>query len=293
VAFVPGSRLGSYEFLAPIGAGGMGEVYRAWDAKVGRHVAIKVLPETLARDVDRIARFRHETEVLASLNHPNIASLYGFEDSATSLALVMELAEGPTLADRILQGPILLDEVWLIAGQIAHALEYAHERSVAHRDFRPSNVKLIGGDTVKVLDLGFVKALEGFAVSTDGANAPTSSEIAERPGTLLGTSPGTSPGTAAYISPEQANGKAADRRADIWAFGCVLYEMLTGKMAFRGATVTETLEAVVNAEPDWTELPAATPPHVRTFLRGCLQKDSLRRLQTVADRPRYTRRSSA
>src|SRR5271169_7143730 len=275
MALATGTRLGPYEILAPIGAGGMGEVYRARDAKLGRDVALKVLPEEFARDGERMARFQREAKVLASLNHPNIASIYGLEDSSTTHALVMELVEGPTLADRIKAGAIPIDEALRIAKQICEGLEYAHERGIVHRDLKPANVKVTSDDAVKVLDFGLAKAIEGDASSIDIANSPTVSRMATQAGVLLGT--------AAYMSPEQAKGKTVDRRADVWAFGCVLYEMLTGKMAFSGETVTDTLAAVIRAEPDWSQLPAATPVRVRVLLQRCLQKDPKERLRDIGD----------
>jgi eukaryotic-like serine/threonine-protein kinase len=271
----PGNRLGPYEILAAIGAGGMGEVYRARDAKLGRDVALKVLPEAFARDAERMARFQREAKVLASLNHPKIASIYGLEDSGATHALVMELVEGPTLADRIHSGPIPIDETLRIAKQITEALEYAHERGIVHRDLKPANIKVTNDDAVKVLDFGLAKAIEGDAASMDIATSPTMSRMASQAGVLLGT--------AAYMSPEQAKGKAVDRRADIWAFGCVLYEMLTGKMAFHGESVTDTLAAVIKEEPDWSRLPAGTPIRVRALLQRCLQKDPKQRLQAIGD----------
>jgi eukaryotic-like serine/threonine-protein kinase len=275
MALAVGTRLGPYEILSAIGAGGMGEVYRAHDSKLGRDVAIKVLPQAFARDADRMARFQREAKVLASLNHPNIASIYGLEDSGATHALVMELVEGPTLAERIKQGPIPIDEALRIAKQICEALEYAHERGIVHRDLKPANGKVTPDDAVKVLDFGLAKALEGDASSIDIANSPTVSRLATQAGVLLGT--------AAYMSPEQAKGRPVDRRADIWAFGCVLYEMLTGQMAFHGESVTDTLAAVIRAEPDWSQLPAATPGHVRVLLNRCLQKDARRRLRDIGD----------
>jgi len=270
-----GTKLGSYEVLANLGAGGMGEVYRARDAKLGRDVALKVLPQAFARDADRMARFQREAKVLASLNHPNIASIYGLEDSGSTHALVMELVEGPTLGDRIRQGPIPVDEALRIAKQICDALEYAHERGIVHRDLKPANVKVTKDDAVKVLDFGLAKALEGDAASFDISTSPTISRLATMQGVLLGT--------AAYMSPEQAKGKAVDRRADIWAFGCVLYEMLTGKQTFTGETVTDTLAAVIRAEPEWSQLPAGTPIRVRVLLQRCLQKDAKQRLRDIGD----------
>jgi len=270
-----GTLLGPYEITGAIGAGGMGEVYRARDSKLGREAALKVLPEAFARDVDRMARFQREAKVLASLNHPNIASIYGLEDSGSTHALVMELVEGPTLADRIRQGPIPVEEALRIAKQICEALEYAHERGIVHRDLKPANVKVTADDAVKILDFGLAKAMEGDAASIDISTSPTISRMATMQGVLLGT--------AAYMSPEQAKAKPVDRRADIWAFGCVLYEMLTGKQAFQGESVTDTLAAVIRAEPDWSQLPAATPMRVRVLLRRCLQKDPKQRLRDIGD----------
>jgi Tol biopolymer transport system component len=271
----PGTKLGSYEILSQIGAGGMGEVYRAHDPKLGRDVAIKVLPEAFARDAERMARFQREAKVLASLDHPNIASIYGLEDSDGTQALVMQLVEGPTLADRIKAGPIPVDEAVRIAKQIADALEYAHERGIIHRDLKPANVKVTNDDAVKVLDFGLAKALEGDPSSFDISTSPTISRMATMQGVLLGT--------AAYMSPEQAKAKSVDRRADIWAFGCVLYEMLTGKQAFTGETVTDTLASIIKEEPDWKLIPSATPMRVRVLLQRCLQKDPKQRLRDIGD----------
>lgn len=253
----------------------MGEVYRARDTRLGRDVALKVLLESVARDAHRVARFRREAQVLASLNHPNIAAIYGFEDSSSVHALVMELVEGPTLAERIKGGAIPLEEVLPIAKQICEALEYAHERGIIHRDLKPANIKLAKNDPVKVLDFGLAKALEGDAGTTDISSSPTISRMATEAGMILGT--------AAYMSPEQAKGKSVDRRADIWAFGCVLYEMLTRKMAFPGETVTDTLAAIIKSEPDWSQLPAATPSRIRELLQRCLKKDIKQRQQSVGD----------
>ena len=270
-----GTKLGPYTIKERIGAGGMGEVYRAHDTKLKRDVAIKVLPLAFVNDPERLARFQREARTLALLNHPSIASIYGLEDSSKIHALVMELVEGPTLADRIRQGPIPIDEAVRSAKQITEALEYAHDHGIIHRDLKPANVKVTSGDAVKVLDFGLAKVLAGDAASIDILTSPTISDMATQPGVLLGT--------AAYMSPEQAKAKPADRRADIWAFGCVLYEMLTGKMAFRGETVTDTLAAVIRAEPDWSQLPAATPIRIRLLLRRCLQKDPKQRLQAAGD----------
>ena len=270
-----GTKVGSYEVIASIGAGGMGEVYRARDSKLGRQVALKVLPEAFARDHDRMARFEREAKFLASLNHPHIATIHGLEDSAATHALVMELVEGPTLADRLRAGPIPIDEALPIARQICDALEFAHEHGIIHRDLKPANVKVTADDTVKLLDFGLAKALEGESGSADITTSPTMSRMATQAGILLGT--------AAYMSPEQAKGKPVDRRADIWAFGCVLYEMLSGKMAFRGETVTDTLAAVIKEDPDWTHLPDNTPARVRVLLTRCLRKDPKQRLRDIGD----------
>jgi eukaryotic-like serine/threonine-protein kinase len=275
MAIQSGTHLGYYEILAPLGAGGMGEVYRARDGKLGRDVALKVLPEAFARDAERMARFQREAKVLASLNHPNIATIHGLEDSGATHALVMELVEGPTLADRIQQGPIPIDEALRIAKQICEALEYAHERGIVHRDLKPANIKVTNDDAVKVLDFGLAKAIEGDPSSIDISSSPTMSRMATMQGILLGT--------AAYMSPEQAKGKSVDRRADIWAFGCVLYEMLTGKMAFSGETVTDTLAAVIMKEVDLSSLAAATPLRVRVLLQRCLQKEPKQRLRDIGD----------
>jgi eukaryotic-like serine/threonine-protein kinase len=270
-----GSRLGPYEILAPIGAGGMGEVYRARDSRLGRDVAVKVLPETFARDAERLSRFQREAKMLAALNHPNIAAIYGLEDSGPTHALVMELVEGPTLADRITAGPIPVDEAVLIARQIAEGLEYAHERGIVHRDLKPANIKVSRDDSVKILDFGLAKAVEGEAVEANMGTSPTLTHMATQMGFIIGT--------AAYMSPEQAKAKPVDRRADIWAFGCVLYEMLTGKAAFSGESITETLAAVIRTEPDWSLLPAATPLRARVLLQRCLQKDPKQRLRDIGD----------
>jgi eukaryotic-like serine/threonine-protein kinase len=222
-----------------------------------------------------MARFQREAKVLASLDHPNIGSIYGLEDSSGTPALVMQLVQGPTLADRIKQGPIPIEEALRIAKQICEALEYAHERGIVHRDLKPANIKVTSDDAVKILDFGLAKALEGDASSIDIANSPTMSRMATMQGVLLGT--------AAYMSPEQAKGKSVDRRADIWAFGCVLYEMLTGRRAFDGETITDTLAAVIKEEPEWSQLPAALSVRVRVLLQRCLQKDPKQRLRDIGD----------
>jgi serine/threonine protein kinase/Tol biopolymer transport system component len=271
----PGVRLGPYEILDAIGAGGMGEVYRARDSRLARDVALKVLPEAFARDADRMLRFEREAKVLAALNHPNIASLYGLEESNGARALVMELVEGTTLAERIKRGSLPIEEALLVAKQIADGLEYAHERGIIHRDLKPSNVKRRPDGQVKILDFGLAKALEGEASDEVLQNSPTLSAGATRTGVLLGT--------AAYMSPEQVRCKRVDRRADIWAFGCVLYEMLTGLGAFTGETISDNLASVIRAQPEWSFLPAGVPPRIREVLRLCLQKDAKQRLQAVGD----------
>ena len=277
MSLTPGTRIGSYEIAAQIGAGGMGEVYRARDTRLDRAVAIKILPESFAHDPERLARFEREAKTLAALNHPNIAIIHGFEDATGIKALVMELVEGLTLADWIAQGPIPLDEALPIAKQIAEALEVAHEHGIIHRDLKPANIKVRPDGTVKVLDFGLAKALAGDAAISPAAltNSPT---ITSPVGV---TGVGVLLGTAAYMSPEQAKGRAVDKRSDVWAFGCVLYEMLTGRRAFAGEDVPETIGAVIHKEPDWTALPAATPPAIRTLLRRCLQKDRRQRIPDV------------
>jgi Tol biopolymer transport system component len=270
-----GTKLGPYEIAGAIGAGGMGEVYRARDARLGRDVAVKVLPETFARDAEKLSRFQREAKMLASLNHPNIAAIYGFEDSGSVHALVMELVEGPTLADRIARGAIPVEEALPIAKQIAEGVEYAHERGIIHRDLKPANIKIASNDAVKILDFGLAKALDADASQGDISSSPTITHMATQAGIILGT--------AAYMSPEQAKGKVVDRRTDIWAFGCVLYEMLTAKMAFSGESITETLAAVIREEPDWSLLPANTPKAIRNLLARCLKKDPRQRLQSIGD----------
>jgi eukaryotic-like serine/threonine-protein kinase len=271
-----GKKLGPYEIVSPLGAGGMGEVYRARDATLGRDVALKVLPEVLARDPDRMARFKREAQVLASLNHPNIAAIYGFEESGGVRALVIELVEGATLAERLKQGSLSLEDALSFARQTAEALEAAHDRGIVHRDLKPANIKITPEGNVKVLDFGLAKALENETSSSSSvSNSPTLTVAATQAGVILGT--------AAYMSPEQAKGKPADRRADIWAFGCVLYEMLTGLRPFEGETVSDVLAGVIRAEPDWQALPGAVPPRVRELVRRCLIKDPKHRLQAIGD----------
>jgi Tol biopolymer transport system component len=267
-----GTRLGGYEILSLIGVGGMGEVYRARDSRLNRDVAIKVLPADVAADHDRLARFEREAQVLASLNHPNIAHIYGVDDSSGTPALVMELVEGPTLADRIAKGPIPLDEALPIAKQIAEALEAAHEQGIIHRDLKPANIKVRPDGTVKVLDFGLAKAFDPVSSAVGTATmSPTLSIHATHAGLILGT--------AAYMSPEQARGRPVDKRADIWAFGVVLYEMLTGERLFRGEDAAETLAAVIHKQVDL----AGVPRDVRKLLRRCLEKDPRERLRDIGD----------
>ena len=269
-----GQRIGPYQIASRIGAGGMGEVYQARDTTLNRQVAIKVLLPAVASDPDRLARFRREARVLASLNHPHIAQIHGFEDADGVHALVMELVEGPTLADRIVSGAIPINEALAIASQIADALEAAHEQGIIHRDLKPANIKVREDGTVKVLDFGLAKGLDvPSSAGVDVMQSPTLSAHATEIGLILGT--------AAYMSPEQARGKAVDRRADLWAFGCVLYEMLTRQRAFGGDNPTDVLAAVVTTEPEWTRLPAETPAAIRTLLRRCLEKNRARRLDSA------------
>jgi serine/threonine-protein kinase len=278
VTLVAGSRLGAYEVTTQIGEGGMGQVFRATDTKLKRHVAIKILPPSLAADPERLARFQREAEVLASLNHPHIAGIYGLEEGGGLTALVMELVDGEDLSQRIGRGAIPIDEALPIAKQIAEALEAAHEQGIIHRDLKPANIKIRKDGTVKVLDFGLAKAFEpaGAAASGNMSLAPTITTPAM-------TQAGIILGTAAYMSPEQARGKPVDKRADIWAFGAVLFEMLTGQRAFPGEDLSLTLAAVVMQEPAWAILPSATPPNVRHLLRRCLIKDPRQRIRDMGD----------
>jgi eukaryotic-like serine/threonine-protein kinase len=272
-----GDAVGPFRIVARLGAGGMGEVYRATDTNLRRQVALKVLPAPFADDADRLARFQREAEVLAALNHPHIAAIYGLERSEGVSALVMELVEGEDLSDRIARGALPIEEALPIARQIADALEVAHEQGTVHRDLKPANIKVREDGTVKVLDFGLAKALapEGTGATADPAHSPTRLTAATELGMILGT--------AAYMAPEQARGRPVDRRADLWALGCVLYEMLTGTMLWQGETVTDVLAAVVTGEPDWRRLPANTPPAIRRLLRRCLEKDPRRRLRHAGD----------
>ena len=276
MALNPGSCLGPYEILSAIGAGGMGQVYRAHDTKLNRDVALKVLPDSIANDPEPLARFTREAQTLASLNHPNIGAIYGIEESSGVRALVMELVEGEDLSQRITKGPIPLDEALPIAKQIAEALEAAHEQGIIHRDLKPANIKVRSDGTVKVLDFGLAKALEPTGVMA------VSHSVSPTITTPAMTQAGMILGTAAYMSPEQARGTAVDKRADVWALGAVLWEMLTGKRLFEGATVSDTLAAVLKTEPQWNALAPATPAAIRRLLRRCLEKDRKRRLDSAA-----------
>jgi serine/threonine protein kinase len=297
LALAAGTRLGVYEVVSLLGEGGMGQVYRGRDTRLQRDVALKILPDSFAADADRLMRFEREAQTLAALNHAHIAAIYGLEESVSTSpgqtrirALVMELVEGEDLSVRLSRGPIPLDEALPIASQIAEALEAAHEAGIIHRDLKPANIKVRPDGTVKVLDFGLAKALD----TADGIRPPSPGFGGTGPADGNANSPTiTSPmlltvgavilGTAAYMSPEQAKGRPVDRRTDIWSFGCVLYEMLTGKQAFEGEDVTGILGAIVKTEPDWTRLPASTPRAIRTLLKRCLTKDVKRRVQHIGD----------
>jgi serine/threonine-protein kinase len=276
MSLIPGARLGPYEIVGPIGAGGMGQVFRARDGALNRDVALKVLPELFASDPDRLARFTREAQTLAALNHPHIAAIYGIDQSTTVRALVMELVEGEDLSEQIARGPIPLSDALPMARQIADALEAAHDKGIIHRDLKPANIKVRADGTVKVLDFGLAKALapaEDASASAD--NSPTLTGRATQLGMILGT--------AAYMAPEQAKGRAVDKRADIWAFGVVLYEMLTGRRAFKGDDVSETLASVLKDTPALGDLPAGTPSRLRELLARCLQKDPRQRQRDIGD----------
>jgi hypothetical protein len=264
-----GSRLGPYLVGPQLGAGGMGEVYRARDPRLGRDVAIKALPSLAGADSDRVGRFRREAQILAALNHPHVAAIYGLEEAGGSQYLVLELVEGGTLADRLGGGPIPLRDALRIARQTADGLQAAHEKGIVHRDLKPANIALTGDGHAKVLDFGVAKTLAGDSDAATVQHTPT------QEGIVLGT--------AAYMSPEQTRGQPLDKRTDIWAFGCVLYEMLTGRRPFAGHTVSDTVAAVLGRDPDWAALPASTPARIHWLLRRCLEKDPKRRLHDIAD----------
>ncbi|MBI1826796.1 MAG: PD40 domain-containing protein [Planctomycetes bacterium] len=270
-----GTQLGPYTLTGPLGAGGMGEVYRARDTRLDRDVAIKVLPDALARDKERILRFEREAKVLASLNHPNIAAIYGFEEFEGKRFLVMELAEGETLAERLDRGPIPMRDALELTNGIAIALEAAHEKGIVHRDLKPANVKVTPDGTVKVLDFGLAKAMTGDATGTNVANSPTITMEHTRPGVVLGT--------AAYMSPEQARGKPLDKRTDVWSFGALLFECMTNRRPFEGETTSDLVAKILEREPDWNKLPPQTPTTIRLLLRRCLAKDRTKRLRDIGD----------
>ena len=274
----PGTQLGSYEIVGLLGAGGMGDVYRARDTRLGRDVAVKTLPDSVTQDPERLARFRREAKVLAALNHQHIASIYGLEEVDRLRFLVLELVDGETLAARIQRGPLPIEEALPIAREIAEALESAHERGIVHRDLKPANIALTSRDRVKVLDFGLAKAADGSgsadSVSTLNLPTITSPAMLTQVGTILGT--------AAYMSPEQTRGRAADKRSDVWAFGCVLFEMLTGKRAFDGDEISDTLAAVLKSDPPWSELSPSVPPPIRTLLKGCLEKNPRERISDMS-----------
>jgi serine/threonine protein kinase len=281
MSLTAGSQLGPYTIVAPLGAGGMGEVYRATDTRLKRQVAIKILSTSLAADPERLARFQREAEVLAALNHPNIAAIYGLEGAGGAQALVMELVEGPTLADRIAQGPVPYDEALPIATQMADALEAAHERGIVHRDLKPANIKVRDDGTVKVLDFGLAKLGESGSssrVEVDPSQSPT------LVGPVAVTGVNVILGTAAYMSPEQARGRAVDKRTDVWAFGAVLYEMLTGQCAFDGQSQASVIAQILTVEPrPVSELVPTHPPALDRVVRRCLAKDPDERWQSAGD----------
>ena len=260
MSLAPGVRLGAYEVASLIGSGGMGDVYRAHDTKLCRDVALKMLPESVVHDPDRVARFRREAQVLASLNHPHIAAIYGLEEANGLQFLILELVEGETLTQRLKGRALPVDEALTVARQIADALEAAHEKGIIHRDLKPANIAFTADSQVKVLDFGLAKALDPV-VGSDLSNSPTLTLAATQAGVILGT--------AAYMAPEQAKGRPADKRSDVWAFGCVLYEMLTGRRAFKGEDVSDTLAFILTQQPDWDALPATTPVAIRRLLRRC------------------------
>jgi serine/threonine protein kinase/Tol biopolymer transport system component len=270
-----GSRIGNYHVLAPLGAGGMGEVYRARDTKLGRDVALKVVSSQFTADPNRLTRFQREARVLAALNHPNVGQIYGLEESGSVPCLVLELVEGDTLSERLKRGPIPFEEALEISRQIAEGLEAAHERGILHRDLKPANVKLTPDGKVKVLDFGLAKVFEPGQPETDASQSPTLLSAATQPNVLLGT--------LAYMSPERVRGKEADERSDVWSFGCIFYELLTGKLVFSGDSVADTIGAITKSDPDWSALPSSAFPHIHRLLRRCLEKDRTRRWRHIAD----------
>src|SRR5215510_826132 len=271
----PGSRLGPYEIRGLLGSGGMGEVYRAYDARLRRDVAIKVLPQLLTADRERVSRFEREAHLLAALNHPNIAAIHSIDEYDGVPALILELVEGETLAEHLTRGPLPLAEALLSARQIADALHAAHEKGIVHRDLKPANIKITPAKIVKVLDFGLAKITSSSAPSISNLNETTMAVDRTQAGMILGT--------AAYMSPEQARGQIVDKSTDVWAFGCVLLEMLTGRPAFRRATATDTLAAILHDAPDFEQLSSALPPALVRVLKRCLEKDPARRFRDIAD----------
>src|SRR5262245_5263983 len=275
-----GSRIGPYQVTSPLGEGGMGVVYRAHDTKLQRDVALKLLPEHFAEDPERLSRFQREAQLLASLNHPNIAQIYGLEEVDGSGCIVMELVDGETRSERLNRGPFATDEAIEVAKQVADALAAAHERGIVHRDLKPANIKLTPNGTVKVLDFGLAKALGNKTSDSNPSNMPTNMSALP---TSTGSVAGMVVGTIGYMSPEQARGREVDARTDIWAFGCVLYEMLTARLAFEGETMTDIMARIVTGQPDLSLLPPETPPAVRALLAATLNKNAQQRLQHIGD----------
>ena len=271
MSLAAGSRIGHYEIVAPLGAGAMGEVYRARDSKLRREVAVKVLPAHMAGDSERLARFEREAHILASINHPNIAAIHGLVESESGPALVLELVEGLTLQDRLATGPLALDDALTCARQIAGALEGAHEQGIVHRDLKPANIAVRSDGTVKVLDFGIAKMLD-----------PAQGGSVEQP-TVTATGTGVLIGTTSYMSPEQARGIEVTRRSDVWAFGAILFEMLTGRRAFTGRTTSDVLAAILQGAPDLSALPPETPPAIARLIRRCLERDPKARLHDIGD----------
>ena len=270
-----GRRIGVYEIQTLLGAGGMGEVYRARDTKLGREVAIKILPHVFTSSPERLARFEREARILAALNHPHVAAIYGVEEAEGLQAIVLELVEGETLADRLLRGPVPVAEALAIARQIADALDAAHEKGIIHRDLKPANIKVTPDGVVKVLDFGLAKVTAGDGSTADLTQSPTVTAGGTREGVVLGT--------AAYMSPEQARGRPVDKRTDIWAFGCVVYELLTGRRPFARDTMSDTIAAILERDVDFAALPSTTPPAITRLLQRCLEKDARRRLRDIGD----------
>jgi len=270
-----GQTISHYRIIEKLGQGGMGEVFLAYDTSLDRKVALKFLPDIFSGDPDRLARFEREAKLLASLNHPNIATIYGLEQADGKRFLAMELVEGETLAQRIERGPMPVDDALEVCRQIAEGLETAHERGVIHRDLKPANVKITPEGKVKILDFGLAKALQGEPLATDASKSPTLTNQMTQAGVILGT--------AAYMAPEQAKGRSVDRRADIWAFGCILYECVTAKAVFHSETITETLASVLKNEPDWNSVPKGINRRIKDLMQRCLEKDPRQRLHDIAD----------